>query len=215
MLKMNKLIKLIAIALVFTACDTSSKWKPTQEVISESGIYVDLSPYGKQVMRHRDSMSAMFLSGANGVMPKSDLSPVGKLNYYPVEEVFKVKATFTPIENGEVFEMQTNTDRLPEYRYYGVLSFKMADTTLELTLYQNVEQPDYLFCPFKDLTNGKDTYGAGRYLDFQLADLDNPILDFNYAYNPYCAYNKEYSCPIPPIENHLQVPITAGEKTWH
>jgi hypothetical protein len=78
-----------------------------------------------------------------------------------------------------------------------------------------VEQPEYLFCPFKDLTNGVDTYGAGRYLDFTLSDINNPILDFNYAYNPYCAYNAGYSCPIPPYENHLKIAITAGEKKWH
>ena len=212
---MNRLVQLIAIALVFTACDTSSKWKPTQEVISESGIYVDLSPYGKQVMRHRDSMSAMFLSGANGILPKADLSPTDRLHFFSPDEAFKVQATFTPIKNGEVFEMKTSTDRLPEYKRYGTLHFSLGDADLALTLYQNVEQPDYLFCPFKDLTNSKTSYGAGRYLDFTLEDLANPIVDFNYAYNPYCAYNKEYSCPIPPRENHLQVPIPAGEKKWH
>ena len=84
-----------------------------------------------------------------------------------------------------------------------------------MTLYQNVEQPDYLFLPFKDLTNGKKSYGAGRYLDFKLADLKEPIIDFNLAYNPYCAYNKDFSCPIPPRENHLAIALPAGEKKWH
>ena len=200
---------------LLVACDTTSKWKPNQEVVAEADVYAELSPYAKRVMRFRDSASAMFLSGANGILPKADLSPTDKLHFFSPDEAFKVQATFTPIKNGEVFEMKTSTDRLPEYKRYGTLHFSLGDADLALTLYQNVEQPDYLFCPFKDLTNSKTSYGAGRYLDFTLEDLANPIVDFNYAYNPYCAYNKEYSCPIPPRENHLQVPIPAGEKKWH
>lgn len=211
---MKNILLFLSIAALFTACDTSSKWKPNQEVLSEADIYADMSPYGKQVMRHRDSTSAMFLSGANGVMPKSDVSPTGKLKYFSPDEVFKVKATFESIENGEIIKMQTSTNEPRDYKRFGTLSFSLGDADLQLTLYQNVEQPDYLFCPFKDLTNAKTTYGAGRYLDFKMADLANPVLDFNYAYNPYCAYNKEYSCPIPPAENHLLVPIPAGEKKW-
>ena len=206
---------LLVICVVFTACDTTSKWKPQQETIAQAEAQSDLSPYAKRLMRHRDSTSAMFLSGANGILPKEDLSPTGKLKYFALDGVFRVKATFTPIENGEVIEMKTSTDRLPEYKKYGTLSFTLGSADLALTLYQNVEQPDYFFCPFKDLTNGKESYGAGRYLDFKLKDLVNPVLDFNYAYSPYCAYNKEYSCPIPPRENHLQVAIPAGEKSWH
>lgn len=212
---MNKVIKLLSLVVLLVACDTSSKWKPNQEVIDQGDTYKDFSPYAQKVMRHRDSTSAMFLSGANGVLPKNKLSPTGKLPFFSPDEVFRVKAIFEPIENGEVFEMKTSTDRLPEYKRYGVLHFSLGDASLQLTLYQNVEQPDYLFCPFKDLTNTGTTYGAGRYLDFQLSDLQNPVIDFNYAYNPYCAYNKEFSCPIPPAENHLKVPIPAGEKKWY
>jgi uncharacterized protein (DUF1684 family) len=75
---------------------------------------------------------------------------------------------------------------------------------------------NYLFVPFKDMTNGKETYGGGRYLDLETTDIQNDsvILDFNKAYNPYCAYSNGYSCPIPPKENHLAVSIEAGEKTF-
>jgi uncharacterized protein (DUF1684 family) len=72
-----------------------------------------------------------------------------------------------------------------------------------------------LFCPFKDKTNGKQSYGAGRFLDFEEKDLENMVVDFNYAYNPYCAYNSNFSCPIPPLENHLEIAVMAGEKAWH
>ncbi|MDG2455138.1 MAG: DUF1684 domain-containing protein [Bacteroidia bacterium] len=209
------LIGAATVLLSVTACDTSKKWKPNQEIVSGGDEYAALSDYAKRVMRHRDSTSAMFLSGANGILPKSDLSPTGKLSYFAPDKVFRVKATFESIPNGAIFEMKTSTDRLPKYKRYGTLRFKLSDADLTLTLYKNVEQPDYLFCPFKDLTNTKSTYGAGRYLDFKLADLESPIIDFNYAYNPYCAYNTEFSCPIPPVENSLNIPIPAGEKNWH
>jgi len=166
-----RILIILFLALFVVACDTTSKWKPNQEAISEADSYSDLSTYVKRLTRHRDSTSAMFLSGANGILPKEDLSPTGKLKYFAPDEAFRIKATFTPIENGEVIEMQTSTDRLPEYRIYGTLAFKLGEADLVLTLYQNVEQPDYLFCPFKDLTNGKESYGAGRYLDFKLKPI--------------------------------------------
>ena len=139
---------------------------------------------------------------------------MGRLNYFKVDEKYKVKAKFAKIENGEVFEMKTSTDRLPEYRVFGTLTFEL-DGPQVLTLYQNVQQPDYLFLPFKDKTNTKETYGAGRYLEFSPEDLSNPEIDFNFAFNPYCAYNKDFSCPIPPTANHLDISIPAGEKKWH
>jgi uncharacterized protein (DUF1684 family) len=92
--------------------------------------------------------------------------------------------------------------------------------TLQLTIYQNIDlmnqqgYEDYLFIPFNDLTNGMETYGGGRYLDVQQGEGDTLTLDFNKAYNPYCAYNPKYSCPIPPDENKLDVEIRAGEKNF-
>jgi uncharacterized protein (DUF1684 family) len=90
-----------------------------------------------------------------------------------------------------------------------------------LAIYQNVDlvntagYEDYLFIPFKDLTNGEDTYGGGRYLDLKIPEGETILIDFNRAYNPYCAYNHNYSCPIPPFENHLKVKIEAGVKKYH
>lgn len=172
------------------------------------------SDYQNAVQRFRDSAGAMFLSGANGILLKEDLSSSGSLHYFAPSEAYRIQAKFQPIEDGEVFEMKTNTERLPEYKRYGLLKFTLGNEACQLTIYQNVEQPDYFFCPFKDLTNGEETYGAGRYLDFELKDLENPVIDFNFCYNPYCAYNFNYSCPIPPTENHLKIAIEAGEKKW-
>jgi len=209
-----KSIFFTGLILFVLGCNSPQKWETHSDAVflSES---TKKSLYIQRLDHFRDSLSAVFYSGSNNVLPKEAISTHGKLSYYPPDETYRVKATFKPIVGGEVFQMKTNTDRLPEYKKFGKISFFINQQALELTLYQNVEQPEYLFCPFKDRTNGNETYGSGRFLDFSEDDLDNLVLDFNYAYNPYCAYNKNYSCPIPPPENHLNVAIPAGEKKWH
>lgn len=216
---MKKYILLFTLVTTLLACDTSSKWKTNDSNIHEEKATKEETPtilsYEQKVNRYRDSTSTMFYSGANGILPKDALDPEGKLSFYSPNEAYRINAVFEPIENGEVFEMKTSTDRLPAYKKYGLLKFRLGEENLQLTLYQNVENPEYIFCPFKDITNGNETYGAGRYLDFTIDDLKNPVIDFNFCYNPLCAYNSAYSCPIPPFENHLKVSIEAGEKKWH
>ena len=213
-------MKNILILAIFTlfGCSNAEKWqsdKSIKKIKVKTIDNGDYTSYERLVINHRDSMSALFYSGSNGVLPKEAISPSGKLNYYEPNEAYRVRAIFTPIVDGSVFKMETSTDRLPEYKRYGTLSFSIDSQEVSLTLYQNVEDTSYLFLPFRDLTNGVESYGAGRYLDFKPEDLENPIVDFNYCYNPYCSYNSNYSCPIPPIENHLKVSIPAGEKKWH
>jgi uncharacterized protein (DUF1684 family) len=215
MKKNIELILILTSLMSLSACDPTSKWKSDNGNINKASQQSNLSAYAKKIERFRDSANTMFVSGANGILPKSDIPANNALKFYPTNEAYRVAATFEHIVNGEVLKMKTSTDRLPEYKRYGTLTFMLLDSTYVLTLYQNVEQPEYLFCPFKDATNGKVTYGAGRYLDFTLSDLKAPVVDFNVSYNPYCAYNPQYSCPIPPYENHLNVAIPAGEKKWH
>ena len=107
-------------------------------------------------------------------------------------------------------------------RKYGRLTFMIHDTVLHLMVYQSqalmqeTATRDYLFIPFTDATSGIDSYGAGRYIDGTINDIRNGslVLDFNKAYNPYCAYSAGYNCPIPPRENDLPVAIQAGEKNY-
>ena len=208
-----KIWSVLILILAIAACNSPNKWETKTEFTSFD--LKEQSPYSQKVLRYRDSMDAVFYSGSNKILPKEAIATDGKLNYFLPDESYRVQAQFIPIKNGEVFKMKTNTDRLPEYRKYGKLSFTIQNQNLVLTLYQNLEQPEYLFCPFKDKTNGKQSYGAGRFLDFEKKDLVNMVLDFNYAYNPYCAYNSNFSCPIPPLENHLEIALMAGEKAWH
>ena len=208
-----KIWAVLILILAIAACNSPNKWETKTEFTSFD--LKEQSPYSQKVLRYRDSMDAVFYSGSNKILPKEAIATDGKLNYFLPDESYRVQAQFIPIKNGEVFKMKTNTDRLPEYRKYGKLSFTIQNQNLVLTLYQNLEQPEYLFCPFKDKTNGKQSYGAGRFLDFEEKDLENMVLDFNYAYNPYCAYNSNFSCPLPPLENHLEIAVMAGEKAWH
>ena len=118
--------------------------------------------------------------------------------------------------------MPTYSGKTKEHVAYAVLSFMLDGKPQQLTLYRSLNlmkvpnYRDYLFLPFKDATSGRETYGGGRYIDFRTGDIkDGKVtLDFNRAYNPYCAYQEGYSCPIPPTNNVLSVAIEAGEKTY-
>ena len=109
--------------------------------------------------------------------------------------------------------METSTGDRQEYRRAGKIHFDVDGQTAQLTIFQDPEGE--LFLPLRDATSGKETYGAGRYLEPELIDDETVHVDFNYLYNPYCAYNEAYSCPLPPVENWLRVPIAAGEKSLH
>jgi uncharacterized protein (DUF1684 family) len=154
-------------------------------------------------------------------LSKDDLKDFKSLDFFPINEKFVVTARFIRSENEQVFKMKTSTERLPEYIKYGELHFVLEGKDLKLNVYQNVDLikktgfEDYLFLPFSDLTSGKESYIGGRYIDLQIPKSSTIILDFNTAYNPYCAYNHLYSCPIVPLENDLNVAIEAGVKKFH
>jgi uncharacterized protein (DUF1684 family) len=143
------------------------------------------------------------------------------LEYFEIDPGYILPAAYKHLKDGRVFEMKTTTDRLPQYRDYAELTFKLADSTYTLHAYQNVaysQKPDYdssLFVPFTDFTNGIESYGGGRYIDIKIPKGNLIILDFNRSYNPYCAYNQRYSCPVPPDENRLKVRIEAGVMKYH
>ena len=119
--------------------------------------------------------------------------------------------TKTPKE--KPFMMLTTTDMVVEYIKYGTVSFELLDNQYSLDIYKNLEDPnerDNLFLPFLDDTNGNESYGGGRYINLDIAQVDNLIIDFNSAFNPYCVYDEKYSCPIVPRENYLPLEIKAG-----
>ncbi|MBL0129262.1 MAG: DUF1684 domain-containing protein [Flavobacteriales bacterium] len=154
----------------------------------------------------------------------SPLLPEARTHFVELERFapdtqFRIKASFKA-KAGKAFEMTTTTDRKPMYEAVGVLRFKILGRKEKLTVYRNIDlskRPEYvnhLFVPFTDLTNGSLTYGGGRYIDLQGPLGKEVELDFNRAYNPYCAYGGRYSCPIPPLENHLEMRVEAGVKAY-
>lgn len=151
-----------------------------------------------------------------------DFKTFKSLAYFPIDSTFKVVATLTYVKDAPVFEMKTTTDRLPLYKTYAIAHFTLKGRNFDIPLYESQSllldprYQDYLFLPFNDLTNGKESYAGGRFLDLRYSsrDVKTIIIDFNKAYNPYCAYNPKYSCPIPPKENALDIAIPVGVKNY-
>lgn len=145
------------------------------------------------------------------ILLKEHFAKFEGLKFYPLNADYIVEARLVRTPDEKPFLMPTTTARLPEFVKYGEAHFVLEGRDFMLNLYLSTEpESDYLFLPFTDLTSGDGSYGGGRYLDFDIPDGDVIIIDFNRAYNPYCAYNPRYSCPIPPAENDLQIRIEAG-----
>lgn len=139
------------------------------------------------------------------------------LRYFPVSDALVFRPRLQLFEEQTPQSFLTSTGDEKVYRRFAEVSFVVEGVRQRLTLFALSDDavPAVLFVPFKDKTSGVDSYGAGRYLEVAF-DPDEPtvLLDFNYAYSPYCAYSDRYSCPFPPVENHLTVPIRAGEMTY-
>ena len=144
-----------------------------------------------------------------------------KLDYFPINNKYFVIAKFMRTDSEKPFEMKTTKERRPIYVKYGELAFTIDEKQFKLNLYKNIELSkkeefkDYLFLPFSDASNGNESYIGGRYIDMKIPKGDLVAIDFNLAYNPYCAYNYKYSCPIVPLENDLKIEILAGVKKFH
>jgi uncharacterized protein (DUF1684 family) len=141
--------------------------------------------------------------------------------FFDVDLKYRVTATLRVAEPAHFFQMKTSSMATRQYRVYGILEFTLQDQKFEIPVYQSQqlmatkEYEDYLFFPFTDLTNGELTYSGGRYIDLRIPKEGNTIVvDFNQAYNPYCAYKTkvQYSCPVVPKENNLDIAIQAGLK---
>ncbi|QIE60557.1 DUF1684 domain-containing protein [Rasiella rasia] len=174
----------------------------------------------KEIEAHQGAENEKFSNLETTILGKKDLKAFKGLEFYAVDLKYRVEANFIRTPNEQPFLMKTSTTRLPEYVKYGEVHFEIDGKALQLNVYQSTtpsedpEYVDYLFLPFTDLTSGDGSYGGGRFLDTYIPESTTMILDFNKAYNPYCAYSPNYSCPIPPKENDLMVRIEAGVKDY-
>lgn len=162
-------------------------------------------------LAYRKEKDEFFGTSHHSPLGHGDRSGFDGLNYFDPDPdmVFTV-----PVEPGDGSEIrvETSDEREKVYTHAGVVKFEVGGEPVELTLY-DTGHPGY-FLPFRDSTSGKTTYGAGRYLDLEPNEDGTVTIDFNMAYNPSCVYDEGFSCPIPPVNNWLQVPIEAGEKNY-
>lgn len=175
--------------------------------------------FKKEIKEHRKRYKNEFLTEERSPIKKDDLK---YLRFYKADETFKVKAKFQRTADKQPFDMATYSGKTKNYIQYGEIIFSFEGKEVKMAIYQGIDlvkiptYRDFLFLPFKDGTSGTETYGGGRYIDLNINDIQNDevVIDFNKAYNPYCAYSGGFSCPIPPRENHLLVSIKAGEKIF-
>lgn len=165
-------------------------------------------------------MNAEYKDASTSPLKDKDREAFKGLDFFKFDSAFVVTATFKRTTGEKSFQMKTTTDRLPVYVKYGEITFNLKGEQFKLNVYQNEDltkkegYEDYLFLPFLDNTNGDESYGGGRYIDMRIPAGDELIVDFNTAYNPYCAYNEKYSCPIVPRENYLDTEVRAGVKAF-
>lgn len=179
------------------------------------------SEYLAEVAAYQESQNLKFSDPETSPLHDEAIPSFHGLEYYPIDEDCRVEAKLVLTSDAEPFQMPTTTSRIVWYRKYGEVHFELNGKAMVLSLYQNLDAikiekyKNNLFLPFKDLTNAHGSYGGGRYIDLLIPKGETIIIDFNKSYNPYCAYNDRYSCPIPPDENHLKVEIPAGIKAYH
>ena len=172
-------------------------------------------PYPERIASHRAEKDAYFGTGADSPITADTRGRFLPLAYFPIDDSYIAPAQIGASRGEPAVEMPTSTGQRRMMRRAGTLQFSVRGRPHNLTAFVEADAADInrLFLPFGDMTNGTETYVAGRYLDLQRTATGLYEIDFNLAYHPYCYYNSTYDCPYPPPENRLQVPIRAGERS--
>lgn len=196
-----------------------------KNILAFAALFMIAISYGQQCneaasKEAQKKLNAEYADPKTSPLTKNDLKSFKSLDFYPVDLKYCVTAKFKRTPNEKLFYMATSDGQKRQYVKYGELSFTIANKPYKLNVYQSPDlvkieaYKDHLFLPFTDNTNGEGSYAGGRYIDMQLFKGDTVQIDFNKAYNPYCAYNNKYSCPIPPSDNFLDTDIKAGVKAY-
>lgn len=209
-------MKYVCIVMLFLtiACKSDKKYHTsTNEVQSESTVI-------KEIIAFQQEMNATFKNPDTSPLPDRYRKNFEGLDFFKPDSTYIVKAKFERTPDAIPFLMATTTEEKTKEVVYGIAYFELNGTTHQLEIYQSLdlsaqeEYKDYLFLPFLDETNGIQTYGGGRYIDLSIPEGDAIVIDFNKAYNPYCVYNKKYSCPLVPRQNYLRTNMRAGVKDF-
>jgi uncharacterized protein (DUF1684 family) len=196
----------VLIGIILTACSES-------EITAKK-----LSSPQSPILLERAARDEDFKSGENSPIPKQNRTGFRGLSYYPLNPVLRFSVRLNRYPSPKQIRMGTNTGEIRSGLRYGYFDFQVGGQSCRLQVYRlddtSGNQGPSLFVPFRDATSGNETYAAGRYIDLAENTIGNYDLDFNRAYNPFCAYNSKFSCPVPPAENKLKVSILAGEKNY-
>ncbi|MEW7281057.1 DUF1684 domain-containing protein [Aquimarina sp. 2201CG1-2-11] len=174
----------------------------------------------KRILSFQEQLNKEFASEEESPLQAEDLDHFTSLDFFEIDTSFCVSAKFVRTPYETPFVMKTTTGREPLYVKYAEAHFVLEGKKWKLDIYQNQglktqpEYQDYLFLPFTDATNGESSYRGGRFIDLKIPKGKSILIDFNTAYNPFCAYNDRYSCPIPPEGNHLNIRIPVGVKKY-
>jgi hypothetical protein len=172
--------------------------------------------YLDSILSQRNSTNHTFFNAQTTPLDTNKLKIFTGLKYFEVSTDYKVTATLTKYADMPNFELPHSHNSSKPYKQYGKITFTLNGNNYELTVLEAVnkkqEYKKYLLICFTDLTTGKETYNGGRYLDIAIPENNLVTIDFNLAYHPYCLYNSNYTCPIPPKENFINSKIEAGER---
>ncbi len=192
--------------------------------VSLSTVAQSTDSFIQEAKSFQEELNLTYTNPDSTILSKKQLKKFKGLKFYPIDMKFRASATLKRTESEVPFKMELSSGLTREYVQYGLLNFVLEGTDFEIPIYQStyyrdhpeVEYGNSLFLPFTDYTSGDGSYGGGRYIDFVLENIeeDRLIIDFNQAYNPYCAYATGYNCPIPPEANDLKIRIEAGVKDF-
>lgn len=190
-------------------------------VRAQDAARLNSTEHAQAVATFQRELNEEYRDPARTPLPAAQQPGFRGLPFFPTDYGYYVEARLVRDSTSAPFAIKTTQPRRAMYRKYGELHFTLQGQALKLAVYESLdlkqrpEYADYLFLPFTDPTNGHDSYGGGRYIDLRVPRGSVIWLDFNRAYNPFCAYSTAYACPIPPAENRLPVPIRAGVRSDH
>jgi uncharacterized protein (DUF1684 family) len=217
----KKLIYFSIVLLMFVSCSDGKRYHKEEE-ISKKAAVTSTYDFEFDIKNHQEMLNEEYANPKTSPLYDRHRVDFEGLDFFAPDERFRVKARLIVTPNTTPFMMPTTNKKVEkEERVYGILEFELLSKTYQLEVYQSsdlmktTQYADYLFLPFTDLTNGKETYGGGRYIDLRIPKSDSIIVDFNKSYNPFCAYNVNYACPKVPKVNHLEVAIQAGVKKFN
>ncbi|WP_396638499.1 DUF1684 domain-containing protein [Maribacter sp. R77961] len=211
----NSRIVIVLCVLIFS-CKQGKRYHDEKEEVSITSKNDKLTA----ILEYQKKLNAEFKDPEVSPLADRHRKDFEGLDFFAPDTNYVVQAKFIRTPDALPFLMPTSTGTKSEEVVYAKVEFQLKGKTYALEVYQSPElileekYTDYLFLPFTDLTNGKETYGGGRYLDLRIPEGDMITIDFNKAYNPYCAYNKKYSCPLVPSVNNLKTRILAGVKAF-